>query len=198
MVLVLRVPAVVRVLQVTPCGPQRLQDHRCVLGRQDGPELVVQVTDPVPGQPALGPGRAAVGLAHPPVGLGETLQLGRGHRRGHRDQVGFGLRGDDPGKCSHLGVGQAGRGELVPDERVLRQGPGHPDLVAGGAGGELALPRQPGRAGRQLPVSPTAALVEVRHQQQELARRGGQVPGQLAQPRFQPLQRLQRRAGGGR
>ena len=186
------VAVVVGVLQVVAGGAQRLEDDGGGLGRQDGAELVVEVAGRAPGQPARGPGPGLAGLADPPVRPGEPLQLARGHRHGHRDEVRFGFPGGDPGQRARLGVRQAARRELPPDQRVLRQGPGDPDLLAGGAGGDLALPRQPRRAGRHLPVRPALALVEVRDQQQELARRRRQVPGQLADPRLQPLQRLRR------
>jgi hypothetical protein len=186
------VVVVVGVLEVVAGGAQRLEDDGGGLGGQDGAELVVQVAGRAPGELAGGPGAAGRRRADPPVRPGEALQLARGHRRGHLDQVRLGLRGDDPGQRPHLRVRHPARRELLPDQRVPRDGAGDPDLLAGGARGDLALPRQPGRARRQLPAGPPLALVEVRHQQQELARRRRQVPRQLTQPRLHPLQRLHR------
>ena len=186
------VVVVVGVLQVVAGGAQRQEDDSGGLGGEDGAELVVKVAGRSPGQLACRPGPPAFRLADPPVRVGEPLQLPSGHRRSHLYQVGLGFRGDDPGQRPHLGVGQAAGRELPPDERVIHQAAGDPDVLAGGAGGDLALPRQPRRARRHLPGRPSLPLVEVRHQQQELARRRRQVPGQLADPRLQSLQRLRR------
>jgi hypothetical protein len=73
--------------------------------------------------------------------------------------------------------------------RQVPQRPGHPDLLAGGARRDLALPRQPRRAGGQVPAGPAAPRVELAYQQQEPAGRRRQVPGKLADLRLQPLQR---------
>ena len=77
--------------------------------------------------------------------------------------------------------------------RQAGQGAGDPDLLAGGARGDLAFPGQPRRARGQVPRRPAAAGVELGDQLQEPAGPGGQVRGQLADPLLQPLQRHQRR-----
>jgi hypothetical protein len=97
MLAVTMIVLVVGVFQVVAGGAQCLQDDGGCFGREDGAELVVQVAGRAPGQPAGGAGPGTVSLADPPVRLGEALQLARGHRRGHRDQVGLGFRAGDPG-----------------------------------------------------------------------------------------------------
>lgn len=88
---------VVRVLQVVAGGAERLEDDGGGFRREDGAELVIEVAGRTPSQPAHGPGPVMVSFAHPPVRMGEALELARGHRRGHRDKIGLGFRGDDPG-----------------------------------------------------------------------------------------------------
>ena len=140
--------------------------------------------------------RRVVGVADLAVGAGEPLQLVPGHRPGDLGQAPLGVRGGDPGQRPHLSVGEPGRGELVADHRQVPQRPRHPDVFPGGAGGHLALPRQPLRAAVHLPAGPAAARVEVGQQDQEPARGRGQVPGQLADLRLQPLQRHRTRRTG--
>ena len=108
---------------------------------------------------------------------------------GQLGQPRLGRRGGDPGQRPDLGVRQPRRGEPGPDDRQVPQRAGHPDVLPGRAGRHLALPRQPLRAGAHLPAGPAAAGVEVGEQDQEPARRRGQVPGQLADLRLHPLQR---------
>jgi hypothetical protein len=186
----------VRMLQVVRPGAQRLQHHRAVSrGQPDGDadRLVLVVSPgqlPVPGHLLL------LTAADPPVCLGEPLQLVGGHRSGHRHQVTLGFRSGDPGQRADFGVGQPPGRELLPDQREVTQQPRHPDVLAGGARGDLALPRQPRRARGHLPRRPAAAGIKVREQQQELAGRGGQVPGQLADAGLQVLHRHRQRIVG--
>ena len=176
-------------------GAQRLEQHRALQRRQ--PERAGQrpVFLEPPRQPATHPRRRVIGRGDLAVRPGEPLQLVPGHRPGQLGQARLGGRGGDPGQRPDLGVGQRGRGELSADDGQVPQGAGDPDVLAGGAGGHLALPRQPLRAGVHLPAGPAAAGVEVGEQDQEPAGRRGQVPGQLADLRLQPLQRHRRRPG---
>ena len=94
-----------------------------------------------------------------------------------------------------LAYDSAPGGELGPDHRQVPQRPRYPDMLPRGAGGQLALPRQPLRAGAHLPAGPAPPGIEIAQQDQEPARRRGQVPGQLADLRLQPLQRHAGRPG---
>ena len=96
-----------------------------------------------PRQPAPHPRRRVIGLAGLPVGAGEPLQLVPGHRPGDLGQPRLGVRGRDPGQRPHLRIRQPARRELCPDHRQVPQRPRHPDVLPGGPGGHLALPRQP-------------------------------------------------------
>ena len=187
---------VVGVVQVPGRGAQRLQQHRAGQRRQpERPRQRPVLLEP-PGQPPPDPRRGVIGAGDLPVRAGEPLQLVPGHRPGQLRQPRLVLRRGDPGQRPHLGIRQAGRPELGADHRQVPQRPGHPDVLPRGAGGHLALPRQPLRAAVHLPGRPAAAGVEVSQQDQEPARRRGQVPGQLADLRLQPLQR--HRGGAGR
>ena len=178
-----------RVFQVPGRRAQRLEQHRACQRRQ--PERPGQrpVLLQPPGQPPPDPGRRVIGAGDLPVGAGEPLQLVPRHRPGDLRQALLVLRGGDPGQRPHLGVRQPGRGELAADDRQVPQRPGHPDVLPGGTGGHLALPRQPARAAAHVPAGPAPAGIEISQQHQEPARRRGQVPGQLADLRLQPLQR---------
>src|SRR5580693_5520483 len=83
------VVVVVGVLEVVAGGAQCLEDDGGGLGGQHGAELVVLVAGRAPGELAGGAGAGVTGVADAPVGLGEALELARGHRGGHLDQVGF-------------------------------------------------------------------------------------------------------------
>ena len=146
-----------------------------------------------PAQPPLDPGCGVVGVADLPVGAGEPLQLVPRHRPGDLGQALLVIWRGDPGQCPHLGVGEPGRGEIGADHRQVPQGTGHADMLPGGTGGHLAFPRQPLGAAIHLPARPAAAGVEVGEQDQEPAGGCGQVPGQLADLRFQSLQRYRAR-----
>jgi hypothetical protein len=184
---------VVGLFQVAEGGAQRLQDDRRLLGRQQAPERELEVARPVPAELPPRPDQLVLLTRHPPVRLGEPLKLPGSHRQGHLQQVGLCLRGNDPGQRPHLGVRQSPGGELRRNEREAAQRPRHPDLVSGRARGDLAPPRKPGRAGGHVPVGPSLPGVEIGDQQQEPAGGRGKVPGQLADPRLQPLHRLRHR-----
>ena len=179
-------------------GAQRLQQDRAGQRRQAERARQGAVLLEPPGQPAADPGLPVISRADLAVGAGEPLQLVRRHRPGQLRQPRLRRRRRDPGQRPHLGIGQRGRGEPGPDHRQVPQRPGHPDMLPGGTRGQLALPRQPLRAGAHLPRRPAPPGVEVGQQDQEPARRRGQVPGQLADLRLQPLQRHRRRLGRGR
>jgi hypothetical protein len=66
----------------------------------------------------------------------------------------------------------------------------------GGAGGQLAFPGQPLGAAGHLPVRPPLTGIEVPEQDQEPARRRGQMTRQLTDLRLQPLQRHAVLVGG--
>ena len=138
---------------------------------------------------AAGPAPGVISRADLPVRPGEPLQLIPGHRPGELRQPRLGTRRRDPGQRPHLRIRQPARGELPADHRQVPQRPRHPDVLPGRPRGHLALPRQPLRAAVHLPARPAAAGIEIPEQDQEPARRRGQVPGQLADLRLQPLQR---------
>ena len=184
--------------QVGAGGAERLQQHRAGQGRQAERAGQRPVLLEPPGQTAAHPGIRVIRPGDLAVGPGEPLQLVGGHWLGQLGQPALGGRGGDPGQRPDLGVRQLRRGEPGPDDRQVPQRPGHPDVLAGGAGGQLALPRQPLRAGAHLPAGPAAAGVEVGEQDQEPAGCRGQVPGQLADLRLHPLQRHRRRLSRGR
>jgi len=190
---VMVVVVVVGVLEVVAGRPQRLQEHRRAVGGQHAPEHEHVIVGPSPGQAALLPGVRVLGGGDAAVGAGEPLELPGGHRHRHGRQVPLGLRGGDPGEGPDLRIRQPGGGELGPDDRQVRQGPGDPDLLAGGPWRDLAFPRQPGRARGHLPRRPPFPRIEIRDQQQEPARRRRQVPRKLADPRLQMLSRHGRR-----
>ena len=185
--------------QVGAGSPQRRQQYRALQGRQ--PERAGQrpVLLHPPGQPAADPGTGVVRPGDLAVRPGEPLQLVRGHRPGQPGQPRLGRRGRDPGQRPHLGIRQPPGGEPGPDHRQVPQRPRHPDMLPRRTGRQLALPRQPLRAGTHLPAGPAPPGVEIAQQDQEPARRRGQVPGQLADLRLHPLQRhpgrLSRRRG---
>ena len=186
--------ALVRVLQVSTRGTQRLEQHRAL--QRGEPERAGQrpvLLEP-PYQPTADQRRCVIGLGGLAVGAGEPLQLVGGHRLGQLGQPCLGGRGGDPGQRPHLGIRQPPGGEPGPDHRQVPQRAGHPDMLPGGTRGHLALPRQPLRAAVHLPARPAPAGIEISQQDQEPAGRRGQVTGQLADLRLQPLQR--HRAGG--
>ena len=185
--------------QVGAGSAQRLRQHRP--GQRRQPERAGQrpVLLHPPGQPAPDPGTGVVRPGDLAVRPGEPLQLVRRHRPGQLSQPRLGPRGRDPGQRPDLGVRQPPGGEPGPDHRQVPQRPRHPDMLPRRTRRHLALPRQPLRAGPHLPRRPAPPGVEVGQQDQEPARRRGQVPGQLADPRLEPLQRhpgrLSRRRG---
>jgi hypothetical protein len=163
-VAVVAVVVVVGVVEVVHGGAERLQDDGGLLGRELAAEGELVVVDPSPAQLPPGPGAGAVGVGDAAVGAGEPLQLPGRHRGRHLGQVGLVVGGRDPGQRPDLRVRQAGGGELGPDQRQIRQGAGDPDVLAGGARRDLALPRQPRRARRHLPRRPPLTVIEVSHQ----------------------------------
>jgi hypothetical protein len=177
------------VLQVPGGRAERLEQHRPGQRRQAERAGQRPVLLHPPGQAAPDPGRSVIGLADLPVRPREPLQLVAGHRAGDLGQARLGLRRGDPGQRADLGVGEPARRELAADHRQVAQRPGHPDMLPRGPGAHLALPPQPRRAAGHVPAGPAAADVKVTQQDQEPARRRGQVPGQLADPGLQPLQR---------
>jgi len=93
----------------------RLQDDDGTLRREQSAERVVRVIDPAPGQRVRRPRPAGAGGGDLAVRLREPLQLVRGHRRRHFDEIVFGLRGGDPGERPDLRVRQTPRGEFGGD-----------------------------------------------------------------------------------
>ena len=187
----------VRMVEVSRGGAERLdQDlalHRGQADRhRDPPVLVI---DP-PGHPPRRAGPLIDMTGDLPVRAGEPVQLPAGHRLGQLGQAFLGGRGGDPGQGPDFRIRQPPGGEPGPDHGQVPQGAGDPDLLAGGAGCQLALPRQLRRTRRQLPRLPPPPRIKVADQEQEPAGRRGQMPGQLADLRLQALQRhLGGRAG---
>ena len=170
-------------------GAQGLeQDGALERGEPEGAGQGPVVVEPE-GQPALDPGRGVAGAGDLAVGAGEPLELVRRHRRGDLGQTLLGARSRDPGQRPDLGIGQPSGPELGTDDRQVPQRSRHPDVFPGGAGGQLALPGQPLGAAVHLPARPPSAGIEIAEQDQEPARRRGQVPGQLTDLRLQSLQR---------
>ena len=187
----------VRMVEVSRGGAERLdQDLALHRGQADcHRERPVFVID-APGHPPRRAGPLIDMTGHLPVGAGEPVQLPAGHRLGQLGQALLGGRGGDPGQGPDFRIRQPPGGEPGPDHRQVPQRPRDPDLLTGGAGCQLALPRQPRRARRQLPRLPPPPRIEVTDQQQEPAGRRGQMPGQLTDLRLQALQRhLRSRAG---
>jgi hypothetical protein len=169
-------------LHVGDRGAQRLQQHRTLQWRQpEGAGQRPVVLGP-PGQPPTDPGRGVIGTGNVPVGAGQPLQLVPGHRPGDLRQARLGARRGDPGQRPHLGVGEPAGRELGADHRQVLQRAGDPDVLAGGAGGQLTLPGQPRRAAGHVPAGPAAAGVEVTRQDQEPARRRDLTAGAVALP----------------
>ena len=134
------VVVVVGMLEVAHGGPERLQHDRGLLGRELAAEGELVIVHPAPAQLSPRPDPGAIGVGDAAVGAGEPLQLPGRHREGHLGQVGLVVRVRDPGQRADLGVGEPGGGKLGPDQRQLRQGAGDPDMLAGGARRDLALP----------------------------------------------------------
>lgn len=171
-------------------GPQGRQHGDAVFGRQpcgDGHRSVVLVAPgQTPGEQCLlviGPGDLAVRPR-------EALQLVRGHRGRDFSQVRIAVRGGDPGQGPGFGVRQPAGRELAVDDRQRGQGTRDPHLLACGATGHAAFPRQPGGARRHVPVGPSAAGVEFGEQLKEPAGCRRQVARQLADLQFQLFQGL--------
>ncbi len=170
-------------------GAQRRQHRRAVLRRQPHRQRQRPVLVQPPGQPPPQPRLLLHIAGHGAVRPGEPLQLVGRHRPRHLGQIRIRVRAGDPGQRPHLRKRQPPGGELAPDHRQRPERPGHPDMLTGGTRRQLALPRQPRRARRHVPLSPATAAVELGQQHQEPAGRRRQVPGQLTNLRLQHLQR---------
>ena len=138
--------------QVGAGSPQRLQQHRALQGRQ--PERARQrpvLLEP-PRQPAPHPGIRVTGRV--------TWRWARANRSSWFAVIGP-ASSASPASVAGAAIRVSARtlaydsragGEPGPDHRQVPQRPGHPDMLPGGAGGHLALPRQPLRAGPHLPA----------------------------------------------
>ena len=137
-----------------------------------------------------------------PLAFGNTLDLavvahqafhvGGGSAVGNVQEVVLVLRCRDPGHRAHLGVAHLAAAEGCADSGQGLQAAGDPHLVTGGAQADAALPIEPMGAGKNPPLAPALAAVELRDEAQQTVVGRVDVGGELGDLAFQGIQRAGR------